>query len=85
MADRVEDYAKLPVVFLLQLVESPVQFCVRGEQFAEADEGSHDLDIHGDGPLAAEHAGEHRHALFGEGVGRPPQAHFDRRIGGHKL
>lgn len=40
----------------------------------ETDEGAHDLDVDGDGAVAAKHAREHRNALLGERVGPVPRA-----------
>lgn len=41
---------------------------VFGQDVADADEGSHDFDVHFDGAFAAEDGRQHGYALFGEGV-----------------
>jgi len=46
------------------------EFLVRAEQFPHPHESTHDLDVDGDGAVAAEDRGEHGHALLGEGVRR---------------
>src|SRR5687767_2091389 len=74
-ADRIEDDGELLVVLLFQLFELAGQIGMTGEELSQTHEGPHDGDIHFDGPLAAENAGEHRDALLGEGVWtRPPPA-----------
>ena len=40
----------------------------------ELDEGAHDGDVHLDGAPGAQYAGEHGHALLGEGVGEVTSA-----------
>ena len=53
-----------------ELCKSPGEFLVRAEQFPHPHESTHDLDVDGDGAVAAEDRGEHGHALLGEGVRR---------------
>ena len=45
---------------------------VGSEELAQAHEGAHDLDVDRHGLLRPQHAGQHGHALLGEGVGRIP-------------
>ena len=51
---------------------------VRGENLAQAHEGTHDGDVDLDGPLAIQDAGKQAHSLLGEGVGQvaPAAARF---------
>ena len=69
MTDRVEDGLEFGVGLRFQMIERARNLLVRGEEEAEPHEGTHDLDIHGDGARASEHGGEHGHALLGECVG----------------
>jgi len=57
-----------------QIRKSGGQLLVEGQRLAQADKGSHDLDVHLDGAPAPEHAREHGHPLFSEGVGEVPPA-----------
>lgn len=77
LADRREDGgdglivgSELLLETRLELIEATGERPVRGEEFAHAHEGPHDLDVDGDGALAAKHRGEHGHALLGEDVGQ---------------
>jgi hypothetical protein len=40
-----------------------------GWHVSQPNEGAHDLDVHLNGALAAQHARQHRDALLGEDVG----------------
>jgi len=73
-AHGVEDDLELGIVLLFQGFQLAGQFGVRRHDLPKPHERPHDLDVHPDRRRAAEHAGEHRHALLGEGVGRisPP-------------
>ncbi len=53
------------------------EFGVREQHLPQPHKGPHNLDVHRHGPRASQHAGQHGHALFGEGVRgdtwRPPR------------
>ena len=73
LADRFEEIADGFVVAFeaaLEFGEFAGKLAVTGEQLAELNEGTNDRDAHGDGARAAEDAGEHGDALFGEDAGR---------------
>ena len=60
------------VLFLetrLWLIEFLSELSVADQQLAHADEGTHDLNVDGDGTFAVEDRGEHAHASLGEGAG----------------
>lgn len=61
--DGLEDGFEACVVFLFQCGEFARQ------HLPQADEGTHDFDVDLNGAFAAQDAGEHGDALFGEGVG----------------
>ena len=72
LADGFEDCRDFVVVFseaFFEFQEFESQLVLRAEEFAELDEGAHDLDIHENGTLAAQYAGEHGYALLGKGEG----------------
>ena len=72
LSDRVEDDLELLVVFgvfAFQRFDLLGEQAVGIHQAAELDEGAHDGDVHLHGAGGAEDAGEHGHALLGEGVG----------------
>jgi len=71
--DGVKNYHKLLVVFvifLLQLVKLASNFPIGSGQLAHLHECSHDGNIYLHGAVAIKDAGEHRHTLFGENVGK---------------
>ncbi len=68
MPDSVKDDLELGIVLLLQFVEPASQILVGGNHLAEPHEDPHDFDVHSDGPLASQDAGEHRHSLFSEHI-----------------
>src|SRR4051794_16555281 len=67
-ADRLEDDLELAVVQLLELVDALREIRVLGNHLPEVNECTDDLDIYADRAVAAQHAGEHRDAVFGERV-----------------
>lgn len=69
LADSVEHDFELGVVLLFESGEFPGEVVVGREHLAEFYECSHDGDVNLYGAGAAEDAGEHGDALFGEGVG----------------
>jgi hypothetical protein len=76
-ADGVDDVrdglimrGKLLCYALLQFVEPPCQFLVQGGQFAQLDEGTHDVYAHFDGTLGIEDGRRHDGAVLGEGKWR---------------
>src|SRR5262249_48822681 len=66
--DRLEHDAELRVVLALHLADLPHQGRSRPQHAPHPDERAHDLDIDANGPLAAQHARQHRDSLLGEGV-----------------
>jgi hypothetical protein len=52
-----------------ELIEAAGQLLVGDQQFAQLNECSHDLDVHGDSAFAVENGRQHRYALLGEHVG----------------
>jgi hypothetical protein len=58
---------------------------VRGEHFAHAHEGAHDVEAHVDGAVGVEHGGSHERAVLGEREGRPAQRHPGTWFGHHNL
>jgi len=72
--NRLEDRLEPRVVLALERVQALEEIPVAGSHRPEADEDAHDLDVDLDGALAVQHAGEHGHALFGEGMGSVPAA-----------
>jgi len=56
------------VVALFHRLDLPREMLVGVHEAAKLDEGAHDGDIDFDGARRAQDAGEHRHALLGEGV-----------------
>ena len=52
LADRLEDHLELTVVLLFEVVQPLGQILVGGDQFSQAHEGTHDLDVHLDCSLA---------------------------------
>src|SRR3989338_7394435 len=76
LSDGFKDYLELLVVLALQIGEFAGQPCVRSQQLPESHEGPYDFNVDLDGTRTPQDAGEHRHALLGEGVGRrarPPR------------
>jgi hypothetical protein len=69
-----ENGVEFGVVALLHFHDLAPQIFVRGEHGADLEEGAHDGDVHLNGAIAVEDAGEHRHTLLGEGVGSIPAA-----------
>src|SRR4051794_32909873 len=67
-ADRPEDDLELSVVNLFEFVDAFREIRVLGNDLPEVNECTHDLDVYADRAVAAEHAGEHRDAVFGERV-----------------
>ena len=59
---------------LFQFFQAEGKVLMSGEQFAQFDECTHNCNIHLDGSVAIQHAGEHRDTLFGEYEGQiaPP-------------
>src|SRR6185503_8566570 len=76
LLDEVKERGNLTIV----LLDLAGQVAVGGENLADLHEGPHDGDVHLNGALAAKHAGQHRHAEFGEDVRRLSEAHFRGRI-----
>ena len=70
LADGVENGLELGIVFSLEAGQFAGKVGVSEEHFTKADKGAHDGDIHLGGAGAAKDAGQHGHALFGEGVGK---------------
>ena len=60
---------KLSVVALLQFGDLATQILVRGKHRTKLKKGTHDRDIDLDSTIAAQDAGEHGHAVFGEPIG----------------
>ena len=74
-ADGVEEGFDRSVVAFeaaLQLDEFPREVLVARQHPSQTDERAHDGDVDLHGALAPQHAGEHCHALLGEGVGVVP-------------
>jgi hypothetical protein len=72
-----EDFVQLLVMLAergfgvsLELFKSPLDLGVRGCDASQLNERPHDRDVDGDRGLAPENAGQHRHALLCEDVGR---------------
>ena len=63
-----ENGVEFGVVALLHFHDLAPQIFVRGEHGADLEEGAHDGDVHLDGAIAVEDAGEHGNAVFGESV-----------------
>ena len=53
----------------VNLADLAGQLFVRGQQFAEFDEGADDENVHLHGAPAVEHRRQHRHAVLCEGIG----------------
>ncbi len=73
MANGLEYKVELCVVVTqlpLQLVQLAGEVFVRRQDFTQPDERPHDGDVDLDGPVTVKDAGQHRNALFGEGVGQ---------------
>lgn len=68
--DGIKNDAEALVVFFLHCLDFLSQELVGVHQAAELDESPHDGDVHLDRAGRPEYAGEHGHALFGEGVGK---------------
>ena len=68
-ADRLEDNLELLVILFLQRGELARKVRIRCEHLPELNKGPHDGDVDLHRARAAENAGEHGNALFGEGVG----------------
>ena len=67
---------KLLVIPALHLLEAQRQVAMRCEYLPQLDEGAHDGDVYLNRAGAAQDAGEHGHALLGEGKGSgasPPE------------
>ena len=80
LPDGIEHNGELPIVALLQIVDLVGKAAMRLEHAAQHDEGAHDLDVHADGELAAQHAGQHDDAQLCEGIWRASPAAADRRL-----
>jgi len=52
-----------------ELIETPGEIFVRGEQFAQLHEGAHDVDAHGDGARGVQDVGGLDSAVLSEGPG----------------
>ena len=72
LPDGVEDHLELGSYFFSRASSFRDRSSVRGQHLPQAHEGPHDLDVHRDSPRTAQHAGKHRHALLGEGIGGGP-------------
>src|ERR1700676_1873173 len=68
LAESGKNGVKFGVVTLLHLGDLPTQIFVGGEHGTELQEGAHDGDIDLDRAVTTKNAGEHRHAMFCEGV-----------------
>jgi hypothetical protein len=64
-ADHLDELLVVVAEAAFDFVEAVGQVGICGQEPPQTDEGPYDLDVHLHGPLAAEHAGEHGHALFG--------------------
>jgi hypothetical protein len=49
-----------------ELIEAPGEILVRAQEFAQLNEGAHDVDPHLDGARTVEHVGGLNRAMFGE-------------------
>lgn len=70
-----EDLPKLLIVLAhpsFYLLQPLLDRCVRAGNATQLDECPHDLDVYGDGPIAAKDPGEHRDALLSEDKGALP-------------
>jgi hypothetical protein len=56
-------------VLKLELCDTRGELSVVSDEFAEPDEGANDVEAHVDRTPGVEDGGEHRDAVFGEGVG----------------
>ncbi len=74
--DRGKDGSEFFVIFLLQTLDLACEIGVAVHQTAKLHECSHDRDVDLDGTIAAQHAGKHSNALFGE---RRKEDSVDRR------
>ena len=74
LTNGLEHRFELAVVLALERVEFPCEPDVRLEHPPQFDEGAHDLHVDDDGPLAAQHTGQHGHALLSEDKGLRPTA-----------
>ena len=75
MGDGLEDAAELFVVQpepALDGVNFASELFVPGRDPRQLDESTHYGDVDPDGAVAAQDAGEHGHALLGEGIRRGP-------------
>ena len=68
LLDRFEHDRELLVIFLLERFDFAGEITVCVHEAAQLHEGAHDGDIDLDSARAAEDAGKHRDALFGEGI-----------------
>ena len=64
--------SELLVILRFQFGDLACEFAIALDQPSHLHKRAHDLNVHGDCTLAAQHAGEHRDTLFGEGVWRLP-------------
>src|SRR5438876_1225387 len=67
-ADRIEDDLKLRIVFLFQCGEFAGKIGIGKKHPTQAHECAHDRDVHVYSAFSEQDAGEHRHALLGEGI-----------------
>ena len=75
LSDGGEDRGELLVVvgeLAFEVVEFAAQVGVGGKDLAEADEGAHDRDVHGDGSLASQYRRQHGDALLAECIRQAP-------------
>src|SRR5947208_7986449 len=70
LADGFENDLKLGVVFVFERGKLAGKFRIREEHLAQAHKCAHDGDVDLHGPRTPQHAGKHRDALLGEGVGK---------------
>jgi len=77
LSDGFQDVTDVAIVTahsFLQFGETLSQLPVGGQDFPQLHESAHDGDVDADRALAAQHAGEHRHALLRKGEGPIPAA-----------
>ena len=64
LADGVEHYLELRVVFILQVGQLPRQLRIRRQHLPQPNKAAHDFNIDPHCPLASKHAGKHGNTLF---------------------
>jgi hypothetical protein len=62
--DSAKDNLEFCIVALFHFFDFSADLVVGGQPLAQLDEGPHDGNVHFDGPLAAQNAGEHGHTLI---------------------